>query len=95
MSHPYSWVHPIFYAFTLFDLCMMSPILQSVLQSIVIPAPQLGMTALLVGVFCYIFSFVSVMLFRRSFPSSHVFGEDPAVRRRCRLTPPSGVLTLG
>lgn len=67
--------HPLAYSFTLFDLCMMSPILLNVLKSISLPAPQLGMTALLVGVLCYVFSFVSVMAFRESFGSANTMGE--------------------
>lgn len=68
-------VHPVGYAFLLFDICMMSPTLQNVLKSIVLPARQLVMTAVLVLCFVYVFSFVSVIHFRQSFLNSLSFSK--------------------
>jgi hypothetical protein len=73
-------VHPVAFAFLLFDICMVSPTLQSVLKSILQPAHHLGMTAILVFILVYVFSFVSVIGFRRSLMNSLAFGNlDPEV----------------
>ena len=73
-------VHPVGYPFLLFDVCMMSPTLQSVLKSILLPARQLGMTAVLICFIVYMFSFVSVTGFRRSFLNSLSFALlDPSI----------------
>jgi len=63
-------VHPVAYSFLLFELCMVSPTLQSVLKSILLRARQLALTALLVFCIVYVFSFVSVVGFRRRFLNS-------------------------
>ena len=92
-------VHPVAYSFLLFELCMVSPTLQSVFESILLPARQLALKALLVFCLVYVFSFVSVVVFLPSlllqlacfWPNESEFAYRGAAGRRSQLQLPDAV----